>query len=284
MSQARNNFGKLSEVIPPPNLIENQIFSFNDFLQLDTNAPARNNLGLEAVFREAFPVESNNGNFRLEYLEYALVLPKSTELECIREGTTYAISVMLKLRLREKGAFKDEEILMGEVPMITDRGSFIVNGAERVVVSQLHRSPGICFEESAHTSGKMLHAFRIIPDRGTWIEVQFDQNDLLWVYLDRRRRRRKFLVTTLLRAFGYKDDKDILGLFYKSRDLTAKAALDLEPEELAHLVYADPIVDVETGKVVAKQYDRSEEHTSELQSLRHLVCRLLLEKKQSPTQ
>ncbi|MCF7709793.1 MAG: DNA-directed RNA polymerase subunit beta [Opitutales bacterium] len=261
MSQARNNFGKLSEVIPPPNLIENQIFSFNDFLQLETNAPARNNLGLEAVFREAFPVESNNGNFRLEYLEYALVLPKSTELECIREGTTFAISVMLKLRLREKGAFKDEEILMGEVPMITDRGSFIVNGAERVVVSQLHRSPGICFEESAHTSGKTLHAFRIIPDRGTWIEVQFDQNDLLWVYLDRRRRRRKFLVTTLLRAFGYKDDKDILGLFYKSRDLTAKAALDLEPEELAHLVYADPIVDVETGKVVAKQYDKLSRET-----------------------
>jgi DNA-directed RNA polymerase subunit beta len=261
MSQARNNFGKLSEVIPPPNLIENQIFSFNDFLQLDTNAPARNNLGLEAVFREAFPVESNNGNFRLEYLEYALVLPKTTELECIREGTTFAISVMLKLRLREKGAFKDEEILMGEVPMITDRGSFIVNGAERVVVSQLHRSPGICFEESAHTSGKTLHAFRIIPDRGTWIEVQFDQNDLLWVYLDRRRRRRKFLVTTLLRAFGYKDDKDILGLFYKSRDLTAKAALDLEPEELAHLVYADPIVDVETGKVVAKQYDKLSRET-----------------------
>ena len=261
MSQARNNFGKLSEVIPPPNLIENQIFSFNDFLQLETNAPARNNLGLEAVFREAFPVESNNGNFRLEYLEYALVLPKTTELECIREGTTFAISVMLKLRLREKGAFKDEEILMGEVPMITDRGSFIVNGAERVVVSQLHRSPGICFEESAHTSGKTLHAFRIIPDRGTWIEVQFDQNDLLWVYLDRRRRRRKFLVTTLLRAFGYKDDKDILGLFYKSRDLTAKAALDLEPEELAHLVYADPIVDVETGKVVAKQYDKLSRET-----------------------
>ena len=261
MSQARNNFGKLSEVIPPPNLIENQIFSFNDFLQLETNAPARNNLGLEAVFREAFPVESNNGNFRLEYLEYALVLPKTTELECIREGTTFAISVMLKLRLRENHAFKDEEILMGEVPMITDRGSFIVNGAERVVVSQLHRSPGICFEESAHTSGKTLHAFRIIPDRGTWIEVQFDQNDLLWVYLDRRRRRRKFLVTTLLRAFGYKDDKDILGLFYKSRDLTAKAALDLEPEELAHLVYADPIVDVETGKVVAKQYDKLSRET-----------------------
>ncbi|MFM8904502.1 MAG: DNA-directed RNA polymerase subunit beta, partial [Verrucomicrobiota bacterium] len=257
MPQERKNFGRLREVIPPPNLIENQIFSFNEFLQLDAaSAPARKNLGLEAVFREAFPVESNNGNFRLEYLEYGLQMPKSTELECIREGTTYAISVMLKLRLREKQSFKDEEILMGEVPMITDRGSFIVNGAERVVVSQLHRSPGICFEESAHTSGKVLHAFRIIPDRGTWIEVQFDQNDLLWVYLDRRRRRRKFLVTTLLRAFGYKDDKDILALFYQHRDLTAKAALDLEPEQLSQLVYADPIVDVETGKVVAKQYDK----------------------------
>ena len=261
MSNERKNFGKLREVIPPPNLIENQIFSFNEFLQIGQDAAARQNVGLDAVFREAFPVESNNGTFRLEYLEYSLMMPKSTELECIREGTTYAISVMLKLRLREKQAFKDEEILMGEVPMITDRGSFIVNGAERVVVSQLHRSPGICFEESAHTSGKVLHAFRIIPDRGTWIEIQFDQNDLLWVYLDRRRRRRKFLVTTLLRAFGYKDDKDILGLFYKSRDLTAKAALDLEPEELAHLVYADPIVDVETGKVVAKQYDKLSRET-----------------------
>jgi DNA-directed RNA polymerase subunit beta len=261
MPQERKNFGKLREVIPPPNLIENQIFSFNDFLQLDQSASARKNVGLDAVFREAFPVESNNGNFRLEYLEYGLVMPKQTELECIREGTTYAISVMLKLRLREKGAFKDEEILMGEIPMITDRGSFIVNGAERVVVSQLHRSPGICFEESAHTSGKMLHAFRIIPDRGTWIEVQFDQNDLLWVYLDRRRRRRKFLVTTLLRAFGYKDDKDILALFYQHRELTAKAALELDPEELSQLVYADPIVDVETGKVVAKQYDKLSRET-----------------------
>ncbi|MEY2751183.1 MAG: hypothetical protein RLZZ550_1154, partial [Verrucomicrobiota bacterium] len=261
MSNERKNFGKLREVIPPPNLIENQIFSFNEFLQIGQDAAARQNVGLDAVFREAFPVESNNGTFRLEYLEYSLVMPKSTELECIREGTTYAISVMLKLRLREKQAFKDEEILMGEVPMITDRGSFIVNGAERVVVSQLHRSPGICFEESAHTSGKVLHAFRIIPDRGTWIEIQFDQNDLLWVYLDRRRRRRKFLVTTLLRAFGYKDDKDILSLFYAHREMTAKAALELDPEALSQLVYADPIVDVETGKVVAKQYDKLSRET-----------------------
>jgi DNA-directed RNA polymerase subunit beta len=263
MPQVRNNFGKLSEVIPPPNLIENQISSYREFLQLDKTTGTLDKSGLNAVFHEAFPVSSNNGNFTLGYEGYSLIFPKNTELECIREGISYAVTVMLKLRLSEKGTFKDEEIMMGEIPMITERGSFIVNGAERVVVSQLHRSPGICFEESQHTSGKQLHAFRIIPDRGTWIEVQFDQNDLLWVYLDRRRRRRKFLVTTLLRAFGYKDDKDILSLFYPSKEYTAEAALKLEPEKLANLVYADHIVDVDTttSKVIAKQYDKLSRET-----------------------
>src|SRR5690606_11277470 len=106
--------------------------------------------------------------------------------------------------------------------------SFIINGAERVVVSQLHRSPGIAFEVTPHTSGKNLHSFRIIPDRGTWLEVQFDQNDLLYVYLDRRRRRRKFLITTLLRAMGYSSDADMLNLFYEVRDLDVAAALELD--------------------------------------------------------
>jgi DNA-directed RNA polymerase subunit beta len=256
MSNERKNFGKLREVIPPPNMIENQIVSFQEFLQMDVPAAQRNNLGLESVFKEVFPVESNNGNFRLEYLDYSLTPPRMGELECIREGTTYAVSLLLKLRLVEKGAFKDEEILMGDLPMVTDRGSFIINGAERVVVSQLHRSPGIAFEETPHTSGKLLHAFRIIPDRGTWIEVQFDQNDLLWVYLDRRRRRRKFLLTTLLRAFGYNQDRDILSLFYAQRELTVKQALELSPEEQARLVFADDQVNVTLGKPIAKQYDK----------------------------
>jgi len=256
MSNERKNFGKLREVIPPPNMIENQIVSFQEFLQMDVAAAQRSNLGLEAVFKEVFPVESNNGNFRLEYLDYTLTPPRMGELECIREGTTYAVSLLLKLRLVEKGAFKDEEILMGDLPMVTDRGSFIINGAERVVVSQLHRSPGIAFEEAPHTSGKLLHAFRIIPDRGTWIEVQFDQNDLLWVYLDRRRRRRKFLLTTLLRAFGYNQDRDILSLFYAQRELTVKQALELGPEEQARLVFADDQVNVTLGKPIAKQYDK----------------------------
>ena len=256
MSNERKNFGKLREVIPPPNLIENQITSFQEFLQMDVPAAQRANAGLEAVFKEVFPVESNNGNFRLEYLDYTLNPPRMGEVECIREGTTYAVSLLLKLRLVEKGSFKDEEILMGDLPMVTDRGSFVINGAERVVVSQLHRSPGIAFEEAPHASGKLLHAFRIIPDRGTWIEVQFDQNDLLWVYLDRRRRRRKFLLTTLLRAFGYNQDRDILSLFYELRDLTVRQALELSPEEQARLVFADDQVNVALGKPIAKQYDK----------------------------
>ncbi len=265
MSNERKNFGKLREVIPPPNMIENQIVSFQEFLQMDVAAAQRANAGLEAVFKEVFPVESNNGNFRLEYLDYTLTPPRMGEVECIREGTTYAVSLLLKLRLVEKGSFKDEEILMGDLPMVTDRGSFIINGAERVVVSQLHRSPGIAFEEAPHTSGKLLHAFRIIPDRGTWIEVQFDQNDLLWVYLDRRRRRRKFLLTTLLRAFGYNQDRDILSLFYSQRELTVRQALELSPEEQARLVFADDQVNVALGKPIAKQYDKLD--TATLKSL-----------------
>jgi len=256
MSNERKNFGKLREVIPPPNLIENQITSFQEFLQMDVTPAQRANAGLEAVFKEVFPVESNNGNFRLEYLDYNLNLPRMSEVDCIREGTTYAVSLLLKLRLVEKGSFKDEEIAMGDLPMVTDRGSFVINGAERVVVSQLHRSPGIAFEEAPHTSGKLLHAFRIIPDRGTWIEVQCDQNDLLWVYLDRRRRRRKFLLTTLLRAFGYNQDRDILSLFYELRELSVKQALELSPEDQARLVFADDQVNVALGKPIAKQYDK----------------------------
>ncbi|MDV7397015.1 hypothetical protein RZS08_36790, partial [Arthrospira platensis SPKY1] len=134
--------------------------------------------------------------------------------------------------------------------MITERGSFIINGAERVVVSQLHRSPGIAFEESVHTSGKTLHAFRIIPDRGTWIEVQFDQNDLLYVYLDRRRRRRKFLLTTLLRAMGYSSDAEILNLFYEVSEL----ALDdvMARDNVANFVLTEDIVDADRGVVLAR--------------------------------
>jgi len=193
----RINFGKLREVIQPPNLIEIQITSYLDFLQKGIPEKQRKPQGLEAVFREVFPILSYDERLTLEYVSYNLGDPKNTELECLREGITYSVPLYVKLRLREEDFIKDEDIYMGEIPMVTERGSFIINGAERVVVSQLHRSPGIAFEVTPHPNGKPLHSFRIIPDRGTWLEVQFDNNDLLYVYLDRRRRRRKFLITTI---------------------------------------------------------------------------------------
>ena len=249
----RINFGKLREVIAPPNLIENQIQSFEAFIQSDVSPTQRKAMGLEAVFSEVFPIESYDSRSSLQYISYSLAGPKISELECIREGVTYVISLYVKLRLKEEDAIKDEEIYMGEMPMITERGSFIINGAERVVVSQLHRSPGICFEVTPHTSGKLLYSFRIIPDRGTWLETQFDNNDLLYVYLDRRRRRRKFLITTLLRAMGYSSDFDILNLFYKIDEINLKKALNMD--NLSRLVLVEDVIDAERGVVVARAFE-----------------------------
>ena len=249
----RINFGNIREVIPFPNLIENQLNSFDEFLQKELSSDQRQNIGLEAVFREIFPIESYDGRCRLDYLGYTLEAAKFSEMYCLREGTTYSIPLYIKLRLQEEDTFKDEEIYMGELPMITQCGSFIINGAERVVVSQLHRSPGICFEKSTHTSGKLLYSFRIIPDRGTWFEAQFDQNDLLYVYLDRRRRRRKFLLTTFLRAFGYSSDLEILKWFYKISNLTITDIL--KSKNLSNFVLVDDIVDTTRGIVLARAFD-----------------------------
>lgn len=250
----RINFGKLREVITPPNLIQIQSNSFMEFIQKDVPQSQIKHIGLEAVLREVFPIESYDGRCSLEYVSYSLSGPKMTEMEAIREGITYSISLHVKLRLREEGdSIKDEEIYMGEMPMITERGSFIINGAERVVVSQLHRSPGIAFETTPHTSGKTLHSFRIIPDRGTWLETQFDQNDLLYVYLDRRRRRRKFLITTLLRAMGYGSDFEILNFFYEIEDLPVQKALSYE--SVSRLVLVEDLVDAEKGAVLARSFE-----------------------------
>ncbi|MGJ8650568.1 MAG: DNA-directed RNA polymerase subunit beta [Opitutaceae bacterium] len=249
----RTNFGQLKEVIQPPNLIENQVDSYKEFLQMETPPSQRDTVGLEAVFSEVFPIESYDSRCHLEYVSYTATPPKESEIEAIREGVTYSVSLYVKLRLREEDHIKDEEIYMGELPMISERGSFIINGAERVIVSQLHRSPGIAFEESVHTSGKVLHAFRIIPDRGTWLEVQFDQNDLLYVYLDRRRRRRKFLLTTLLRAMGYSSDAEILNLFYELDEITVTEAL--KRDSVSNLVLTEDIVDADKGVVLARAFE-----------------------------
>ena len=249
----RINFGKLREVIQPPNLIELQISSYLEYLQKDTPEKQRKPFGLEAVFKEVFPINSYDERLTLEYVSYTIGEPKSSEIECLREGTTYAVPLYVKLRLREEDFIKDEEIFMGDIPMVTERGSFIINGAERVVVSQLHRSPGICFEVATHPNGKLLHSFRIIPDRGTWLEVQFDNNDLLYVYLDRRRRRRKFLITTLLRSIGFSNDLDILNLFYTIQDLKVSKALDLE--NVSTLVLVEDVIDAQKGVVLARAFE-----------------------------
>jgi len=252
-STERINFGKLREVIQPPNLIEIQINSYLDFLQKGVPEKQRKPQGLEAVFKEVFPIQSYDERLTLEYVSYTLGDAKNSEIECIREGITYSVPLYVKLRLREEDFIKDEDIYMGEIPMVTERGSFIINGAERVVVSQLHRSPGIAFEVSPHPNGKLLHSFRIIPDRGTWLEVQFDNNDLLYVYLDRRRRRRKFLITTLLRSIGYSSDIDILNLFYEIKDLKVSKALDLE--NVSTLVLVEDAIDAQKGVVLARAFE-----------------------------
>ncbi|MDE1170597.1 MAG: DNA-directed RNA polymerase subunit beta [Verrucomicrobium sp.] len=222
----RINFGKIDETIDIPNLIEHQLKSYADFLQTEVAPNKRRSEGLQAVFAEVFPIESYDGKIKLEFASYEIGEPKMPALECIRESQTFAAPLYITFRLREESSAKEERVYMGELPMMTTQGNFIINGAERVIVSQLHRSPGICFESSVHTNGKLLYSYRIIPDRGTWMEVTFDTTDLLYVHLDRRKRRRKFLITTLLRALGYNTDEEIISLFYPIEDLKLTADID----------------------------------------------------------
>src|SRR6478609_6546395 len=201
-------FGSIKEAIEPPNLIEVQANSYVDFLQKDVAYSKRKNQGLQAVFKEVFPIESYDEKAVLDFSHYDIGEPKLSPLEAQREGQTYSAPLHVTFQLKE------EKVYMGEIPLMTPQGTFVINGAERVVVSQLHRSPGIAFESTVHVNGKVLYSFRIIPDRGSWIEVQFDTADLLYIYLDRRKRRRKFLATTFLRALGYGSDEEVIKLFY----------------------------------------------------------------------
>jgi DNA-directed RNA polymerase subunit beta len=254
MISERVNFGKIKEVITPPDLIRTQLESFQEFIQSNVPVSQRKKVGLEAVFQEIFPIESYDGKCTLEYISYNLFDSKNDDVTCLKDGTTYASSLYVNLRLKTEDEVQESEIYMGEIPTMTERASFVINGAERVVVSQLHRSPGVCFEQEVHTTGKVLYSMRIIPDRGTWVEVQFDSNDLLYVYLDRRRRRRKFLITTFLRALGYSSDTDILKLFYKMDRLPVEKLLD--PGELSEgLVLVEDVIDAVKGLVLARAFD-----------------------------
>ena len=240
----RIHFGKLKEAIEPPNLIELQLNSYNEFFQKDVPMSKRRDVGLQAVFREFFPISGYEDKSSLDFVNYELGESKMSALECQREGQTFSAALYVTFRYKDERGMKEEKVYMGELPLMTPQGTFVINGAERVVVSQLHRSPGICFETSVHANGKLLHGFRIIPDRGNWIEVQFDTSDLLYVYLDRRKRRRKFLATTFLRTLGFPSDEDIINLFYKTEELKLSAKLD--EEEIATKVL---IADIRDGEI-----------------------------------
>ena len=185
----RINFGKIKEIVAPPNMIELQTNSYMEFLQAAAAPKKRQaQAGLEAVFQEVFPIESYDGKCKLAYDSYEVGEPKIDWLECLREGLTYGAPLYVTFKLMEEGkGAKEEKVFMGELPLMTPQGTFVINGAERVVVSQLHRSPGIAFEATQHPNGKLLHSFRVIPDRGSWYEAMFDTSDLLYVYLEDRK-------------------------------------------------------------------------------------------------
>ncbi|MEC8691763.1 MAG: DNA-directed RNA polymerase subunit beta, partial [Verrucomicrobiota bacterium] len=250
-NRIREHFGNIDEVVEAPNLIGIQIQSYADFLQQDVAPSKRKQVGLQAVFKEVFPIDSYDDKVTLDFVSYDVGKPKLTALEAIRDSETYSAPLYVTFRLKDEAGTKEEKVYMGELPLMTARGTFVINGAERVVVSQLHRSPGVCFETSLHLNGKTLHSFRIIPDRGSWLEVQFDTNDLLYVYLDRRRRRRKFLATTFLRTLGYEKDSDICKLFYDVKKL--KLAAKMDEEELSTKALMEDIIDGEV--IVAKAYE-----------------------------
>jgi DNA-directed RNA polymerase subunit beta len=264
----RINFGRIKEVIAPPNLIEVQVNSYKEFLQAELVSSRRKNVGLQAVFTEVFPIESYDGKTVLDYQNYEIGEPKQDWLECLREGQTFGAPLHVTFQLKgEGGVIKEEKVFMGELPLMTPQGTFVINGAERVIVSQLHRSPGIAFEATQHANGKMLHSFRIIPDRGSWYEAQFDTSDLLYVYLDRKKRRRKFLTTTFFRALAFLDgdtkskdaekirgtDEDIIRLFYDIEELTVKQAEALE--DIQNKVLVEDAVDPDKGIVVARAFE-----------------------------
>lgn len=250
----RVSYREEKDIIDLPNLIEVQIKSYDQFLQAAVLPEERANVGLQEVFNEIFPIKSYDEKTVLEFLTYNLGVPKYSPEECIRRGITYNSTLKVKFRLTDETGIKEEEVYMGTLPLMTDKGTFVINGAERVVVSQLHRSPGICFEQERHAKGNTLYSFRIIPYRGSWLEAAFDINDQIFVYIDRKRRRRKILATTFVRTLGYSSDSDILEEFFSTRRVKIRSDKDFA--KLVGSILAEDVVDEETGVVFGKAAEK----------------------------
>ena len=236
-----------------PGLLDIQVESFQTFLQNDVSDDKRKEQGLQAVFKSIFPVEDVHNRFSLEFVKYSLGKPKYSVRECQERGMTYAVPLKATLRLvfrnleGQEERIKDiieQQVFLGELPMMTETGTFIINGAERVIVSQLHRSPGVFFDESGRTEGKRQFSARVIPYRGPWIEFSLDANDVLHVHIDKKR---KVPVTVLLRALGYSTNEAILNLFFKQEKIDLKKSR----RDLTNYILAADVIDGETGEILA---------------------------------
>ncbi len=247
----RKNFSKVKHAYPIPNLLEVQVNSFNDFIQVGVPRTKRKDHGLQEVFTSIFPIESYDGNCRLEFVSYSLAKPKYDIDECKVRSMTYAASLKLKVRLRMQDCMKEQEVYIGDLPLMTPVGTFIINGDERVVVSQLHRSPGVSFESELHPNGKKIYSARLIPYRGAWLEFEFDAYDNLHAYIDRRK---KVLSTVFLRALGFSQDEDILKIFSN--------IVEIEKPSLANLnkyigsIVVSEVVDNDTGFTLMQQREK----------------------------
>lgn len=257
--QNRVNFGKTKNLAEAPDLLEVQIQSFKEFFQLETTPDKRNIEGLFRVFKENFPITDTRNIFMLEFLDYFIDPPRYTIEECMERGLTYAVPLKAKLRLscndEEHVDFQTivQDVFLGNIPYMTPRGTFVINGAERVVVSQLHRSPGVFFGQSIHPNGTKIYSARVIPFKGAWMEFATDINNVMYAYIDRKK---KFPVTTLLRSIGFETDKDILELFGMADEVKGekKALQKYIGKRLAARVlrtWVEDFVDEDTGEVVS---------------------------------
>ena len=255
----RINFASVKNPLPYPDFLEVQLQSFRDFLQLDTPTEKRKNEGLYKVFAENFPIADTRNNFVLEFLDYYIDPPRFSVEECLRRGATYCVPLKAKLKLfctdpdHEDFDTTVQDVYLGNIPYMTDKGTFVINGAERVVVSQLHRSPGVFFGQSQHANGSKLYSARIIPFRGSWIEFATDINNVMWAYIDRKK---KLPVTTLLRAIGLETDKDIIEIFDLAEELKVNKTnlKKVTGRKLAARVvksWTEDYVDEDTGEVVS---------------------------------
>ena len=257
----RVNFASVHNPYPFPDFLDVQLKSFRDFLQLDTPPEERKNDGLYKVFAENFPITDTRNNFVLEFLDYYIDPPRYSIDECLERGLTYSVPLKAKMKLyctdpdhEDFGTFI-QDVFLGTIPYMTDNGTFVINGAERVVVAQLHRSPGVFFGQGVHANGTVLYSARIIPFKGSWIEFATDINNVMYAYIDRKK---KLPVTTMLRAIGYESDKDILKIFDLAEEVKVnkknlKACLGRKLAGNVMKTSYEEFTDEDTGEVTLMQ-------------------------------